>query len=142
MCVRASVRVLSSCPEACDPDVRLFTRSVEESTLCSASPLFPHIEPRVVSFSGLCSLTRCTLGYLSSMRFIVEHENVPGIYVCACVCAEATRFVCIPSLFVHIWLETQEQPVFPLLLGMDEQVITSRINAVMCFHFIIFWLRD
>jgi len=40
-------------------------------------------------------------------------------YVCACVCVcvcvcEAVRFVCIFSLFVHIWLETQEQPVFSL----------------------------
>lgn len=98
MCVFvfAPLCVLTRCPEACGPDVWAL-RAGQEHIVShvlpareSPHPLIPapHSSPRILNLTLflLVVLTRCTLWYLSSVRFIAEHGSGPGICACVCVC--------------------------------------------------------
>lgn len=133
--VRVCVCVLTSCPEACDPDVRLCAlRTRQEHTVCCVRlrsiPLV-NIQPHVVSVSVFFptpALALCTLWYLSSVRLIVEQESVMAFYVCvceaACMSALSTSFHCLYT-FGRRNISAQRF----LSHGMHVQVIAGRITT-------------
>lgn len=128
VCVCAFASVLTSCPEACDPDVRLWALRTRQEHIVSRdrparfSPV--DIQTHVVSIPvfSIFFFARYTLWYLSRELRVVHYgakkkkrkESARGV----CVCDRGrlrVRFVYISSLFVHIWPETQKHPVFSRL---------------------------
>lgn len=116
------VSVLTSCPEACDPDVRLWalrTRQehiVSRGRSCTILPsTFKHTLFLFVCFPFFSLCTICDIWAVSSVRSLWSKKV---FLACVCVCDRGrlrVRFVCISSLFVHIWPETQKHPVFSVL---------------------------